>query len=127
MHHQRTELLFLALISIFNFLLPHFNRFVQLAFLSTSWGPEARTGPAPLAGLSSALCSRFLSLEHRSRCCSSQHHQTRGSVRNHVPGPPQPSPWGSHRQRGPQGPLGKDPHPPERPRHRGSKALPLHE
>lgn len=46
MHHQRTDLLFLALISIFNFLLPHFNCFVQLAFLSTSLGP--RQGPASL-------------------------------------------------------------------------------
>lgn len=38
MHHQRTELLFLALISIFNFLLPHFYGFVQVALLSVALG-----------------------------------------------------------------------------------------
>lgn len=79
MHLQRTELLFLALISIFNFLLPHFNCFVQLAFLSASPGTdEDQPHATGQAGLSWGLCSWIVSLEHPTPHRSSWHHQTPG-------------------------------------------------
>lgn len=86
MHHQRTELLFLALISIFNFLLPHFSCFVQLAFPSTAPGTGRAAAPCRWPGSAGRLAAGLCPWSTRTHSVPLGTTKPRDSVKNEVPG-----------------------------------------
>lgn len=86
MHHQRTELLFLALISIFNFLLPHFSCFAQLAFPSTAPGTGRAAAPCRWPGSAGRLAAGLCPWSTRTHSVPLSTTKPQDLVKNEVPG-----------------------------------------